>query len=123
MRSFFPRFLNMEARMQDRATPNLPSHDRNATSRFYTQLGFAETFRDMTRADSDLPGVFRWTLLGRAVVFALAASSIWCLLAEFYRLCSMRTFTLYVLIPASAALVIIAAVNYFKGDRRLFAAV
>ena len=56
-------------------------------------------------------------------MFALAASSIWCLLAEFYRLCSMRTFTLYVLIPASAALVIIAILDFLKGDRRLFAAV
>ena len=34
-----------------------------------------------------------WSPAGRAVVFALAASSIACLLADFYRLCPMRTFT------------------------------
>ena len=32
--------------MPDRATPNLPSRDLIATSRFYAQLGFHETFRD-----------------------------------------------------------------------------
>ena len=32
--------------MADRATPNLPSRDLAATSRFYARLGFRETFRD-----------------------------------------------------------------------------
>ncbi len=32
--------------MADRATPNLPSRDLVATSRFYAKLGFRETFRD-----------------------------------------------------------------------------
>lgn len=32
--------------MTDRATPNLPSRDLLATSHFYTQVGFPETFRD-----------------------------------------------------------------------------
>lgn len=32
--------------MSDRATPNLPSRDLVATSRFYSQLGFREAFRD-----------------------------------------------------------------------------
>lgn len=30
----------------DRATPNLPSRDFDVTSRFFTALGFAETWRD-----------------------------------------------------------------------------
>ncbi len=30
----------------DRATPNLPSRDFDATSRFFTALGFTETWRD-----------------------------------------------------------------------------
>ena len=30
----------------DRATPNLPSRDFKATSRFYQQLGFSESWRD-----------------------------------------------------------------------------
>ncbi len=32
--------------MSDQATPNLPSRDFEATSRFYRVLGFAETWRD-----------------------------------------------------------------------------
>ncbi len=32
--------------MLDRATPNLPSKDLVATSRFYARLGFRESFRD-----------------------------------------------------------------------------
>ena len=32
--------------MTDRATPNLPSRDFAATSRFYGALGFVERFRD-----------------------------------------------------------------------------
>ena len=32
--------------MVDRATPNLPSRDLDATSRFYAELGFIEEYRD-----------------------------------------------------------------------------
>lgn len=32
--------------MSDRATPSLPSRDLAATSRFYSQFGFRETFHD-----------------------------------------------------------------------------
>jgi catechol 2,3-dioxygenase-like lactoylglutathione lyase family enzyme len=32
--------------MVDRATPNLPSRDLNATARFYARLGFEEKFHD-----------------------------------------------------------------------------
>ena len=32
--------------MVDHATPNLPSRDFDATSRFYAALGFAESWRD-----------------------------------------------------------------------------
>ena len=61
------------------------------------------------------PAVLRWTPAGRAVVFALAATSIASLLVEFYRLAFMRTFTLGVLVPSTVALVVLAVV----GDRRL----
>jgi hypothetical protein len=57
-----------------------------------------------------------WTLPARAIVFFLAASSIWCLLAEFYGLCSMRLFTFWILIPATAALVVLAVVDRMRGD-------
>ena len=61
-----------------------------------------------------------WTPLGRGIVFVLAASSIWCLLAEFYGLCSMQTFTLFVSIPALILLSIIALLDRRRGDGRLF---
>jgi len=75
------------------------------------------------RQPRQLPPVFQWTLPGRALVFLLSAASIWCLLAEFYGLCSMRTFTLWILIPATILLVIIAILDLAKGDRRLWRAV
>jgi hypothetical protein len=61
-----------------------------------------------------------WTVPGRLVVFTLAATSIWCLLAEFYGLCSMRIFTLFVSLPATALLVILAVRDLLRGDGRLF---
>ena len=63
---------------------------------------------------------YQWTPLGRSITFFLAATSIWCLLAEFYGLCSMRSFTFWILIPSTALLALITALDYFKGDRRLF---
>ena len=63
-----------------------------------------------------------WNRSGRAVVFLLAASSIWCLLAEFYGLCSMRAFTFAVLLPATAALAAMALQDRLRGDGRLWRA-
>lgn len=77
----------------------------------------------MRTARSPLPSFLTWSPAGRTVVFFLAASSIWSLLAEFYRLCSMRTFTIYVEIPATAALILIAFIDLNNGDRRLWRAV
>jgi hypothetical protein len=68
-------------------------------------------------------GVSFWSPGWRAVAFILSASSIWCLLAEFYGLCSMRTFTFAVLIPATVALVGLAVMDRMIGDRRLWRAV
>lgn len=70
-----------------------------------------------------LPAVLRWTPAGRTVVFFLSAASIWCLLAEMYHLCTMRAFTFAVLIPATVALVLIAALDRVRGDGRLWRAV
>ena len=56
-------------------------------------------------------------------MFFLAAASIWCLLAEFYGLCSRRVFTLYILIPATIVLIAIAVLDYVRGDGRLWRAV
>jgi hypothetical protein len=69
---------------------------------------------------SSIPPILRWTGPGRTVVFILSATSIWCLLAEFYGLCSMQTFALWILIPATLALVVLAAHDRTRGDRRLW---
>lgn len=78
----------------------------------------------MTRPASptSLPAVFSWTRSGRFLVFLLSATSIWCLLAEFYGLCSMRLFTFAVLLPATVALVFLALLDRRKGDGRLWRA-
>ncbi len=64
-----------------------------------------------------------WTPRGRALVFLLAAASIWCLLAEFYGLCSMQAFTFAILLPATALLTGIAWHDRTRGDGRLWRAV
>lgn len=69
------------------------------------------------------PAIFRWTGQGRLLVFTLSATSIWCLLAEFYSLCSMRLFTFAILFPATAALVAVAVLDRLKGDRQLWSGV
>ena len=53
-------------------------------------------------------------------MFALAASSIACLLAEFYRLCPMRAFTLFVFLPALAGLAALSLADLIWGDGRLW---
>jgi uncharacterized MnhB-related membrane protein len=64
-----------------------------------------------------------WTPAWRAVVFILSAMSIWCLLADFYHLCPMRTFVIYALAPATAVLVVLAVIDRVAGDGRLWRAV
>jgi hypothetical protein len=53
------------------------------------------------------------------VVFALAATSIWCLLAEFYGLCSMRAFTFWISLPAMVGLGMLVVLDRVLGDGRL----
>jgi hypothetical protein len=61
-----------------------------------------------------------WSWPARLVVFVLAATSIWCLLAEFYGLCSMRLFTFWISIPATAALVALAIMDRARGEGMLW---
>ena len=72
---------------------------------------------------SPLPAILQWTPAGRTVVFFLSAASIWCLLAEMYKLCDMRTFTFWILIPSTLLLVAIALLDLVKGNRQLWRAV
>lgn len=64
-----------------------------------------------------------WTPLGRTLVFALSAMSIVCLLVEFYQLCPMRQFTIWVFFPSCAALLALAILSRVKGDGQLWRAV
>lgn len=56
----------------------------------------------------------------RFLVFLLAASSIWCLLAEFYGLCSMRFFTLFISLPAMLVLLAWAIMDRWRGHTSLW---
>ena len=64
-----------------------------------------------------------WDARGRWLVFALAASSIACLLADFYGLCPMRIFTPFIFLPALLALFAFAGLDRWKGDGQLWRAV
>src|SRR3954453_17886984 len=64
-----------------------------------------------------------WTPAWRAAVFALSATSIWCLMAEFYKLCSMGTFTFWVLPPPPVVPIPLPVHAPFRGDQRLWRAV
>ncbi|HVT88039.1 MAG TPA: hypothetical protein VHD56_04235 [Tepidisphaeraceae bacterium] len=70
-----------------------------------------------------LPPFLQWTLPGRMLVFFLSATSIWCLLAEFYGLCSMQNFTIYILIPSMILLAGMALIDLSRGNRMLWRAV
>jgi hypothetical protein len=72
-----------------------------------------------TPSISSLP-FLSWSLPARAVVFVLSATSIWCLLSEFFGLCTMLWFTVAILIPATAALVMLALVDRSRGDNSLW---
>ena len=72
---------------------------------------------------SRLPGFLQWTASGRVVVFVLSATSIWCLLAEMYGLCDMRTFFFRILLPATVMLYGMAVLDKVRGDGRLWRAV
>ncbi len=64
-----------------------------------------------------------WNAAGRWIVFLLAATSIACLLFDFYHLCPMRAFTLYIFLPALAVLSAFAVLDRQGGDGRLWRAV
>jgi hypothetical protein len=64
-----------------------------------------------------------WTAGGRWLVFILAASSIACLLFDFYRLCPMRLVTIFIFLPALAALLAFAVFDRQRGDGQLWRAV
>ena len=64
-----------------------------------------------------------WSTPGRCVVFALGASSIGCLLFDFYGLCPMRLFTIAVLCPSLVILIALAIFDSARGNGQLGRAV
>src|SRR4051794_13090812 len=77
----------------------------------------------ISAVNSRIPAVLQWTAPGRVVVFSLAATSIWCLLAEMYNLLAMRTFFYSILLPSRVLLYGIAILDRNRGDSRLWRAV
>jgi hypothetical protein len=61
-----------------------------------------------------------WNACGRWLVFALGATSIACLLFDFYGLCPMRTFAMFVFGPATLGLLAAALYDRQRGDGRLW---
>jgi hypothetical protein len=57
-----------------------------------------------------------WGAASRAIVFALAATSIGCLLADFYKLCPMRFFTPFIFLPAFLLLCALAWLDRIRGN-------
>lgn len=95
----------------------IPSHlSKPAATRYYG--GMANS-----AAEPRLPSFLQWTGPGRLIVFALSATSIWCLLAEMYGLMDMRTFLYTILLPATALLYSVAVLDRVRGDGRLWRAV
>jgi len=64
-----------------------------------------------------------WNRAGRLVVLTLAATSIACLLMEFYNFCPMRPFALFVFFPAILLLFGLSIGDRVSGDGQLWRAV
>lgn len=64
-----------------------------------------------------------WSARSRLTVFALSASSIACLLADFYKLCPMSFFTPFIFLPAFVALCGLAVMDRLRGDGHVWRAV
>lgn len=64
-----------------------------------------------------------WSTGGRLAVFVLGASSIACLLADFYRLCPMRIFTPFIFLPSFLLLCAFAGLDRLRGDGQLWRSV
>lgn len=65
----------------------------------------------------------QWKARSRCLVFALAASSIACLLVDFYKLCPMSFFTPFIFLPAFVTLCALAVMDRRHGDGYVWRAV
>lgn len=64
-----------------------------------------------------------WTARSRCLVFGLAATSIACLLADFYQLCPMSFFTPFIFLPAFVVLWAMAVLDRLRGGGHVWRAV
>src|SRR5258708_38905364 len=94
-----------------------------STASTHSAVLYDDGMSNSVSANSRLPVLLQWTAPGRALVFCLAASSIWCLLAEMYNLVDMRTFFYSILLPSTVALYGIAFLDKRRGDGHLWRAV
>lgn len=84
------------------------------------EMGLSKLRETKTVKDATIPmRKNHRTALGRSVVFLLAASSIACLLADFYHLCPMQLFAPFIFLPAVVLLLLYAAFDHFYGDQQL----
>jgi hypothetical protein len=77
----------------------------------------------MTPTDRRGGGAGWWNAPGRLLVFFLAATSIACLLSDFYGWCPMRPFTIYIFLPALVVLGAVAIADRLRSNGRLWRAV
>jgi hypothetical protein len=77
----------------------------------------------MSRQSASAPVKTDWTARSRIVVFVLAASSIACLLADFYGVCPMQLFTPFIFLPAFLVLCGLAVSDRVRGDGHVWRAV
>src|SRR5262249_15882566 len=92
---------------------------RTATHALETEPCALHCFGVQSTANTDTPSEF-WSPPVRLLVFVLAATSIWSLLVEFFGWWSMRNFTLFVSLPALAALAALALADRACGTHRLW---
>jgi hypothetical protein len=78
---------------------------------------------DMNQHSASTTAETDWTARSRMTVFALAALSIACLLADLYRLCPMRFFTPFIFLPAFLILSALAVLDRMRGDGHVWRAV
>ena len=74
----------------------------------------------MSLVSRDTAGAGNWNAAGRAVVFLLAATSIACLLLDFYGWCSMRAFARFVFLPSLLALLGLAVFDRVRSNGSLW---
>jgi hypothetical protein len=84
---------------------------------------FDNLVRTMSTSPASIEPRSAWTAKSRLVVFALAASSIACLLADFYKLCPMSFFTPFIFLPAFVLLCVLALLDHLRGDGHVWRAV